>query len=267
MVVNSAHKNGDNMELKIVNFKKCVTTAGDTWNESAYGTIETPSELTYEFDGCESRCSDFGATKDELIAKAIKAESWNTWFYEMGGEDKTFQEVGLESPMVFVPEEDCEISVDGIGDFINNGKGLCPKTMYLEVKEQLLEIALNAVEITVMDENGEDITSQFSSLYEEAKEEKSVVFKIAGKNCYYEIEGVININSVDDDEPDIKYFDGQGFLTNQRCVSMDDSSETQDVEDNVCESSSEILQALWDFQDDEKVVEFEKFHLIINVDD
>ena len=155
--------NNNNMELKIVKYEKGVTTVGDTWNDSAYDTIETPSELTYEFDGCESHCSEIGATKEELIAKAIKTESWNTWFYEMEGEYKTFQEVGLESPMVFVPEEDCEISVDGIGDFINNGKGLCPKTMYLEVKEQLFEIALNAVEITVMDENGEDITSQFSS--------------------------------------------------------------------------------------------------------
>lgn len=153
----------DNMKLKVVKFEKGVTTAGDTWNESAYDTIETPSELTYEFDGCDSRCSDFGATKDELIAKAIKAESWNTWFYEMEGEYKTFQEVGLESPMVFVPEEDCEITVEGIGDFINNGKGLCPKSLYDKVKEQLLEIALNAVKITVVDENGEDITSQFSS--------------------------------------------------------------------------------------------------------
>ena len=151
------------MELKVVKFEKGVTTAGDTWNESAYDTIETPSELTYEFDGCNSRCSDFGATKEDLIAKAIKAESWNEWFYEMEGEYKTFQEVGLESPMVFVPEEDCEISVDGIGDFINNGKGYFSKSFYGEVKEQLLEIALKAVEITVMDENGEDITSQFSS--------------------------------------------------------------------------------------------------------
>ena len=144
------------MELKIANFKKGVTTAGDTWNDSAYDTIETPSELIYEFDGCKSRLSEIRATKDDLIAKAIKVESWNTWFYEMEGEYKTFQEVGLESPMVFVPEEDCEISVDGIGDFINNGKGLCPKTMYLEVKEQLFEIALNAVEITLVDENGDD---------------------------------------------------------------------------------------------------------------
>ena len=151
------------MELKIVNFKKGVTTAGDTWNDSAYDTIETPSEITYEFDGREYHCSDFGATKEELIAKAIKTESWDTWFYEMEGEYKTFQEVGLESPMVFVPEEDCEISVDGIGDFINNGKGLCQKSLYDKVKEQLLEIALNAVEITVVDEYGEDITSQFSS--------------------------------------------------------------------------------------------------------
>lgn len=153
----------NNMELKVVKFEKGVTTAGDTWNDSAYDTIETPSELTYEFDGCNSRCTEIGATKEDLIAKAIKTELWNTWFYEMEGEYKTFQEVGLENPMVFVPEEDCEIQVEGIGDFINNGKGLCPKTMYLEVKEQLLEIALNAVEITVMDENGEDITSQFSS--------------------------------------------------------------------------------------------------------
>ena len=144
------------MKMNIKTYKKSATTAGDSWNDSAYDTIETPSELIYEFDGCDSRCSDFGATKEELIAKAIKTESWNTWFYEMECEYKTFQEVGLESPMVFVPEEDCEISVDGIGDFINNGKGLCPKTMYLEVKEQLLEIALNAVEITVVDENGDD---------------------------------------------------------------------------------------------------------------
>ena len=153
----------NNMELKVVKYEKGVTTAGDTWNDSAYDSIETPSELTYEFDGCNSRFSEIGATKEDLIMKAIKVESWNTWFYEMEGEYKTFKEVGLESPMVFVPEEDCEISVDGIGDFINNGKGLCPKTMYLEVKEQLLAIALNTVEITVMDENGEDITSQFSS--------------------------------------------------------------------------------------------------------
>ena len=151
------------MELKVLKFEKGVTTAGDTWNDSAYDTIETPSELTYEFNGCNSRCSDFGATKEELIAKAIKVGSWNTWFYEMEGEYKTFQEVGLESPMVFVPERDCEIPVDSIGDFINNGKGYCPKSFYNEVEEQLLEIALNAVEITVMDENGEDITSQFSS--------------------------------------------------------------------------------------------------------
>ena len=151
-----------NNMLKLLKFEKGVTTAGDTWNDSAYDTIKTPSALTYEFDGCDSRCSDFGATKEELIAKAIKVESWNTWFYEMEGEYKTFKEVGLESPMVFVPEEG-EIPVDSIGDFINNGKGYCPKSYYEEVQEQLLEIALNAVEITVMDETGEDITSHFSS--------------------------------------------------------------------------------------------------------
>ena len=146
----------NNMELKVVKFEKGVTTAGDTWNDSAYDTIKTPSELTYEFDGCNSRCSEIGATKEELIAKAIKTESWNTWFYEMEGEYKTFQEAGLESPMVFVPEEDCEITVDGIGDFINNGRGYCSKSFYQEVKEQLLEIALNTVEITVIDKNGDD---------------------------------------------------------------------------------------------------------------
>ena len=149
--------------LKVLKFKRGVTTAGDTWNDSAYDTIETPSELTYEFDGCNSRFSEIRATKEDLIAKAIKVESWNTWFYEMEGEYKTFQEVGLESPMVFVPEEDNELPVEEIGDFINNCKGYCSKSFYEEVKEQLLEIALNAVEITVMDENGEDITSQFSS--------------------------------------------------------------------------------------------------------
>ena len=153
----------NNMELKVLKFEKGVTTAGDTWNDSAYDTIETPSELTYEFDGCNSRCSEIGATKEDLIMKAIKVESWNTWFYEMEGEYKTFQEVGLENPMVFVPEEDNELPVEEIGDFINNCKGYCSKSFYNEVKEQLLAIALNTVEITVMDENGEDITSQFSS--------------------------------------------------------------------------------------------------------
>ena len=151
----------DKMELKIVNFKKGVTTAGDSWNDSAYDAIETPSELTYEFDGCKSRLSEIRATKEELIEKAIRTESWNTWFYDMEGEDKTFQEVGLVSPVL--ETEEGEFEVDGVGDFINNGKGYCPKSFYNEVKEQLLEIALNAVEITVVDENGEDITSQFSS--------------------------------------------------------------------------------------------------------
>lgn len=101
------------------------------------------------------------------------------------------------------------------------------------------------------------------------KEEiKWIEFKITGKNCYYEIEGVININTVDDDEPDIQYYDYQGFLKNQRCVYMDDSPEAQFTEANVCESSTEILQALWDLQDEEnKKVEFEKFYLLINGED
>lgn len=65
--------------------------------------------------------------------------------------------------MVYEPEEDCDLPVDGIGDFINNCKGYCSASLYDKVKEQLLEIALETVEITVIDENGEDITSQFSS--------------------------------------------------------------------------------------------------------
>lgn len=151
------------MELKLLNFKKGVITAGDTWNDSAYDTVESSSELRYEFDGCESRCSEIGATKKDLIAKAIKVESWNTWFYELEGEYKTFQDIGLESPLVYEPEEDCDLPVDGIGDFINNCKGYCSASLYNKVKEQLLDIALETVEITVIDENGEDITSQFSS--------------------------------------------------------------------------------------------------------
>ena len=95
--------------------------------------------------------------------------------------------------------------------------------------------------------------------------EKWIEFEIAGKTCYYKIEGVININTVDDDEPDIQYYDYQGFLKNQRQLCTDDSPEAQFTEANVCESSSEILQALWDLQDRENErVEFEKFYLIIN---
>lgn len=102
----------------------------------------------------------------------------------------------------------------------------------------------------------------------EKMKEKLVEFKIIGKTCYYEIEGVININTVDDDEPDIQYYDYQGFLKNQRQLYTDNSPEAQFTEANVCESSSEILQALWDLQDWENVkAEFEKFYLIINGDD
>ena len=179
------------MDMKIINFEKGISCAGDTWNESGYGAVETPSELTYEFDGCEHHCSDFGATKDDLIAKAIRVVSWDTWFYDMEGEYKTFQEVGLESPMVSVPEEDCEISVDVIGDFVNNGKGYCSKSLYNEVKEQLLEIALNAVEITVVDENGE-IISQFSSQTKRSDKMNKIV-------CENEIENVsFKLSSNDD---------------------------------------------------------------------
>lgn len=101
------------------------------------------------------------------------------------------------------------------------------------------------------------------------KEEiKWVEFKITGKTCYYEISGVINVNTVDDDEPDIQYYDYQGFLKNQRCRYMEDTKEAQDIESDVCGSSSEILQVFWDLQDEEnKKVEFEKFYLIINGDD
>ena len=100
------------------------------------------------------------------------------------------------------------------------------------------------------------------------KNEKWIEFKITGKNCYYEINGVIEINTVDDDEPDIQYYDSQGFLKNQRCRYMEDTKEAQFTEANVCENSSEILQALWDLQDVEnKKVEFKKFYLIINRED
>lgn len=95
--------------------------------------------------------------------------------------------------------------------------------------------------------------------------EKLVEFKIIGKTCYYEIEGVININTVDDDEPDIEYYDSQGFLHNHRIRLMEDSLEAHNTEIDVCGNSSEILQALWDLQDEEnKKVEFEKFYLLIN---
>ena len=180
------------MDMKIINFEKGISCAGDTWNESAYDTFETPSELTYEFDGREHHCSDFGATKDDLIAKAIRVVSWDTWFYDMEGEYKTFQEVGLESPMVSVPGEG-EISVDVIGDFVNNGKGYCSKSLYNEVKEQLLEIALNAVEITVVDENGE-IISQFSS---QTKRSDKMNSKIV---CENKIENVVFKLSSNDDK-------------------------------------------------------------------
>ena len=180
------------MDMKIINFEKGISCAGDTWNESAYDTFETPSELTYEFDGREHHCSDFGATKDDLIAKAIRVVSWDTWFYDMEGEYKTFQEVGLESPMVSVPGEG-EISVDVIGDFVNNGKGYCSKSLYNEVKEQLLESALNAVEITVVDENGE-IISQFSS---QTKRSDKMNSKIV---CENKIENVVFKLSSNDDK-------------------------------------------------------------------
>lgn len=102
----------------------------------------------------------------------------------------------------------------------------------------------------------------------EKMKEKLVEFKITGKNCYYEIEGVININTVDNDEPDIEYYDNQGFLHNHRIRLMEDSLESHNTEIDVCGNSSEILQALWDLQDVEnRKVEFEKFYLIINEDD
>ena len=179
------------MDMKIINFEKGISCAGDTWNESAYDTIETPSELTYEFDGREHHCSDFGATKDDLIAKAIRVVSWDTWFYDMEGEYKTFQEMGLGNPMVSVPGEG-EISVDVIGDFVNNGKGYCSKSLYNEVKEQLLEIALNAVEITVVDENGE-IISQFSSQTKRSDKMNKIV-------CENKIENVVFKLSSNDDK-------------------------------------------------------------------
>lgn len=98
--------------------------------------------------------------------------------------------------------------------------------------------------------------------------EKLVEFKITGKTCYYEINGVIDINTVDDDEPDIQYYDYQGFLKNQRCRYMEDTKEAHLTETEVCGNSSEILQALWDLQDWENVkVEFPKFYLLINGDD
>ena len=121
--------------------------------------------------------------------------------------------------------------------------------------------------VTINDEEAEDV------------EEKIIEFKIIAKeNENITLSGCVNINTIDDDEPDFKYKNLQGVYTPQRCwdIQSETSSKLDEEERmirenicnkvnmDVCNDYTENAQCLWDFQNENKTIERDSYYLIIN---
>lgn len=132
------------MKIEIRKFEKGKTIFDDRGGV----TKRTPDRLHYSYDGCNYSVSEVNSSKESLITKAVETTAWNEWFYEEGGEVKTFSEIGLEPPIVETPEGDIE-KVTSIGDFVNNCRGLMPKSSYEKILMQLKQIALKEIKIEV----------------------------------------------------------------------------------------------------------------------
>lgn len=109
--------------------------------------------------------------------------------------------------------------------------------------------------------------------------EKIVDFKIIAKeNENITLTGCVDINTIDDDEPDFEYANSQEFYTPQRYWNIQAETswkldeEEQMIRENICNKVdadvcgdySENAQCLWDFQDENKTIERGSYYLIIN---
>lgn len=138
------------LTLEVIDFIEGTTRVVDESpivNDKDYvDVVTTPNELKYLVDGTYNSVSG-KTTHEELLKKAIETAVWDEWFLE--GEYKTFEELGLTTPVVYNPEECTTDSVNGVGNYINNCKFLVSDEEYNAVKQSLLEIAKREVKITV----------------------------------------------------------------------------------------------------------------------
>ena len=147
------------------------------------------------------------------------------------------------------------------------------KELIAEVKEELQEFINNGGEVS------EITLNEFKEEETDDVEEKIVEFKIISKeNENISLTGCVDINTIDDDEPDFEYANAQGFYTPQRY--WDIQSETSwkldekerlnreyicnKVDADVCGDYSENAQCLWDFRDENITIERDSYYLIIN---
>lgn len=105
------------MRLKILNFEEGKTFLADespVVNDKDYCEIDkTPSTLTYEVDGFGNHhVSGKGLTKEELISQAVKTTAFEVWFDEHCLD--TFEEVGMDAPEIYDPEDNKRSIVKGI---------------------------------------------------------------------------------------------------------------------------------------------------------
>lgn len=146
-----------------------------------------------------------------------------------------------------------------------------------EAKEELQEIIDNGGEVSeiILHEFKEEET-------DDDVEEKIVEFKIIVKeNQNITLTGCVDINTIDDDEPEFEYANSQGFYSPQR--HWDIQAETSwkldekerlnrehicnKIDADVCGDYTENAQCLWDFQDENKTIERDSYYLIINDDE
>ena len=123
-------------------------------NDKDYAEVVTvPPSVSFRYvgknTGTHSITGSVDDTYDDLITKVMDNVTWNTWYYEMDGQGKSFSELGLDVPRVYDYESGECVSVDSVGDFIDNCRGLVDRDFYDSVKWELFKIAVDNVFVRV----------------------------------------------------------------------------------------------------------------------
>lgn len=92
---------------------------------------------------------------------------------------------------------------------------------------------------------------------------------VSTENSQITLKGYVDITTIDDDEPDISYYDHQGFTTTNLPKNPFDFEEEENMQyyqliQNWAEDS-QFLQWIWDCKDDNRrTIDRENYYLIIN---
>lgn len=140
--------------IKITKYEEPVTMVVDEHpivNDPDYvDVVTTAPTLHYIVDGAE--CSTYGAKDDsfeDTLQKVTQTVIFQKWLEE--NQYKTYDEIGVEAPLIYDPEEFTESAPSNVFDFIYNCRWLLTDKEYEELKQPLMELALQEYEVIIED--------------------------------------------------------------------------------------------------------------------